>query len=271
MERRTHSTLRDHPHQPSPTSHKVRPSEPTRHRLRRRRCGASRSSCTADRDLEGQGVAHRQRRRRVEGERPSAGAGARHDGQDRREEVLDAVGHAFGARPSRHAIEPNQRAGIAVDCFLHSWHREIGPQLDALYVRSPPHEDPRRKLNPVQSRHPSMKRALESPHAAAVPAIALRPLHGRALRRPLPTAALCAARRRAALAAALVPPLPAHGRDGMLVRAACGNWPAAARALRAAGHRRRHPPSLREGEDGARGQLAMPTWIGGLWRRRGWR
>ena len=42
---------------------------------------------------------------------------------------------AFGRGSTwQHVIEPNRRAGIAVDCFLHSWHIEIGKQLDAMYA-----------------------------------------------------------------------------------------------------------------------------------------
>lgn len=135
---------------------------------------------------------------------------------------------AFGhASISRHVIEPNQRAGIAVDCFLHSWHRDIGPQLDALYgAVASRHEELRRKLNAVQSQHLSMKRALElaSAHATAKRApydLFMVVRYDVLFFRPLLFAPLGGA------------PLwlphwchryPLTAETGMLVRAACGNW-----------------------------------------------
>lgn len=62
----------------------------------------------------------------------------------------------------QHVVEPNRAAGIQVHCFLHSWHKEIGKQLDAMYepILSQ-HDEVRRRLNNVQSQHLSMKIALD--------------------------------------------------------------------------------------------------------------
>lgn len=151
---------------------------------------------------------------------------------------------AFGrASLWRHVIEPNQRAGVAVDCFLHSWHPEIGKQLDALYMPiGSLHEPLERRLNAVQSQHLSMKRAimLADSHGAKM---AMNGADGSAAGRADPSLYydLYMVVRydvlffRTLLFAPLgAAPLwlphwchryPLTAESGMLVRSACGNWP----------------------------------------------
>ena len=58
----------------------------------------------------------------------------------------------------QHVIEPNKAAGLEIDCFLHSWHLEIGPQLDAMYRPiASQHDRVHKDLNSVKSQHLSMK------------------------------------------------------------------------------------------------------------------
>ena len=78
---------------------------------------------------------------------------------------------AFGRGSlEQHVVQPNQRAGLQIDCFLHSWHVEIGKQLDAMYHPIASQHDPvRKELKPVQSQHLSIKivLGLANSHAAA--------------------------------------------------------------------------------------------------------
>ena len=69
---------------------------------------------------------------------------------------------AFGrASLWRHIVEPNKAAGILMDFFLHSWHSEIGSQLDAMYQPvASLHEGLRKELNSVKSQHLSLKKSL---------------------------------------------------------------------------------------------------------------
>ena len=69
---------------------------------------------------------------------------------------------AFGrASLWRHIVEPNKAAGILMDFFLHSWHSEIGSQLDAMYQPvASLHEGLRKELNSVRSQHLSLKKSL---------------------------------------------------------------------------------------------------------------
>ena len=83
------------------------------------------------------------------------------------------VGFARFASKSiwRRVIEPNRRAGLQTDVFLHSWHPEIGDELDRMYspVRSR-HESPRR-IHKVASHHLSMKRGIELAMGHAAPSL----------------------------------------------------------------------------------------------------
>ena len=60
----------------------------------------------------------------------------------------------------RHVVDPNRARGVRVDVFLHSWHPEIGRDLDALYAPAASLHDPVQRLNRVASQHLSMKRGL---------------------------------------------------------------------------------------------------------------
>ena len=60
----------------------------------------------------------------------------------------------------RHVVDPNRARGVRVDVFLHSWHPEIGRDLDALYAPAASQHDPVQRLNRVASQHLSMKRGL---------------------------------------------------------------------------------------------------------------
>ena len=128
----------------------------------------------------------------------------------------------------QHVIEPNRRAGVRVDLFLHSWHGEIGKQLDAMYKPiASKHETVHKTLHPVRSQHLSMKTALElcSAHTAKTgqsydlvmvsryDVLFFRPLLLRGLTdAPLYLPHWCHR-------------YPLDAKGGMLVRAACGNWP----------------------------------------------
>ena len=60
----------------------------------------------------------------------------------------------------RHVVEPNRARGVRVDVFLHSWHPEIGQDLDALYAPAASQHEPVQPIHKVASQHLSMKRAL---------------------------------------------------------------------------------------------------------------
>lgn len=60
----------------------------------------------------------------------------------------------------RHVVDPNRARGVRVDVFLHSWHPEIGRDLDAMYAPAASQHDPVQRLNRVASQHLSMKRGL---------------------------------------------------------------------------------------------------------------
>ena len=70
---------------------------------------------------------------------------------------------AFGhAALKQHVLDPNRAAGVAVDVYCHSWHVEIGAQLDAMYrPKGSLHEKVQAGLNSVRSQHLSMKRGME--------------------------------------------------------------------------------------------------------------
>jgi len=57
-------------------------------------------------------------------------------------------------------IEPNRRAGVKLDVFLHSWHPEIGADLDHWYSPVSSRHDQPVQLQKVASHHLSMKRGL---------------------------------------------------------------------------------------------------------------
>ena len=136
---------------------------------------------------------------------------------------------AFGrASLWQYVIDPNRAAGLAVDLFLHSWHAEIGAQLDAMYAPvASKHENVRRELNTVRSQHLSMKTglALMTAHEKATgraydltlvtryDILYFTPLHFASLGvAPLWLPHWC---HRYSLTA----------EAGMIVRSACGNWP----------------------------------------------
>ena len=57
----------------------------------------------------------------------------------------------------QHLIEPNQRQGVTVRCFLHSWNPEAGKQLDMLYQpHASRHEPTMPHKGPAMSQHLSM-------------------------------------------------------------------------------------------------------------------
>jgi len=128
----------------------------------------------------------------------------------------------------QHVIEPNRRAGVRVDLFLHSWHSEIGKQLDAMYKPiASKHEEVRRTLHPVRSQHLSMKTAL-----------ALCAAHASTKRKPYDLVMVSRYDvlffRPLLLGKLTGAPLwlphwchryPLDAKGGMLVRSACGNWP----------------------------------------------
>ena len=137
---------------------------------------------------------------------------------------------AFGRASLWHyVVEPNRNAGLTLDLFLHSWHAEIGGQLDAMYKPvASKHERVRERLDPVRSQHLSMKTGLTlmtahelrpggAPYDLTLVArydiLYFTPL----LLRPLGAAPLWLAHwcHRYDLSA----------QAGMLVRSACGNWP----------------------------------------------
>ena len=62
----------------------------------------------------------------------------------------------------KRIIEPNRRAGIKLDIYIHSWNPELGPLLDELYqpTRSK-HEPVHPRLHRVASQHLSIKTALQ--------------------------------------------------------------------------------------------------------------
>ena len=66
---------------------------------------------------------------------------------------------AFGRGSlQQHVVLPNQQMGIAIDFFLHSWHVEIGKQLDAMYQPvASRHDKVQPQLNAVRSQHLSLK------------------------------------------------------------------------------------------------------------------
>ena len=129
----------------------------------------------------------------------------------------------------QHVIAPNRAAGLAIDIFLHSWHGEIGQHLDAMYSPvSSKHEEVKRNLHPVRSQHLSMRTVLDiaAAHArhsgkpydltmmARYDVLFFRPLLFRGLNvAPLWLPHWCHR-------------YPLTAQSGMLVRAACGNWPA---------------------------------------------
>jgi hypothetical protein len=60
----------------------------------------------------------------------------------------------------RNIVEPNRRAGTRVDIFLHSWHPDLGAELDAMYAPAASRHDPVQNIHRVASQHLSMKRGL---------------------------------------------------------------------------------------------------------------
>ena len=125
----------------------------------------------------------------------------------------------------RHVVAPNRAAGIDIDVFLHSWHAEIGLALDAMYrpVASK-HELVKHNLHPVRSQHLSMRTVLALVAASGrhydmtmmlrYDLLFFRPflLARLGTRTPLWLPHWCQR-------------YPLSAQAGMLVRAACGNWP----------------------------------------------
>ena len=60
----------------------------------------------------------------------------------------------------QRVIEPNRRAGLQLNLFLHSWHPEIGASLDAWYNPVASLHEPPHRIHKVASHHLSMKRGL---------------------------------------------------------------------------------------------------------------
>lgn len=60
----------------------------------------------------------------------------------------------------RHVVDPNRARGVRIDVFLHSWHPEIGRDLDALYAPAASQHEPVQPIHKVASQHLSMKRGL---------------------------------------------------------------------------------------------------------------
>ena len=54
---------------------------------------------------------------------------------DHRPALWDAKGLSQFAYSSfeKHVILPNEKAGVEVRTYLHSWNPELGPYLDGLY------------------------------------------------------------------------------------------------------------------------------------------
>ena len=73
------------------------------------------------------------------------------------------LGYARFASTSilQRVVEPNRRAGLQLDIFLHSWHPEIGKELDLLYRPVASRHDAPLRVHKVESHHLSMKRGLE--------------------------------------------------------------------------------------------------------------
>ena len=128
----------------------------------------------------------------------------------------------------QYVISPNREAGLSLDIFLHSWHAEIGALLDAMYAPTASrHEPVQRRLNTVQSQHLSMKTAL-----------GLMTKHEATTRQPYDLALVTRYDILYFTQLMLAPlgeaPLwlphwchryPLTAQAGMLIRAACGNWP----------------------------------------------
>ena len=140
------------------------------------------------------------------------------------------IGFAAFGRGSlwQHVVAPNRAAGIEIGIFLHSWHAEIATALDAMYrPQASRHELVNRKLNSVQSQHLSMKTALGlmSDHEMASGRkydLVMVTRFDILYFRPLLFSELGAG--------SLWLPhwchrYPLDATSGMLVRAACGNWP----------------------------------------------
>ena len=77
--------------------------------------------------------------------------------------LADALGELMGIASlahdqfRQHLIEPNQRQGVTVRCFLHSWNPEAGKQLDMLYQpHASRHEPTMPHKGPAMSQHLSM-------------------------------------------------------------------------------------------------------------------
>jgi hypothetical protein len=77
--------------------------------------------------------------------------------------LADALGELMGVASlahdqfRQHLIEPNQRQGVTVRCFLHSWNPEAGKQLDMLYQpHASRHEPTMPHKGPAMSQHLSM-------------------------------------------------------------------------------------------------------------------
>ena len=77
--------------------------------------------------------------------------------------LADALGELMGVASlahdqfRQHLIEPNQRQGVTVRCFLHSWNPEAGKQLNMLYQpHASRHEPTMPHKGPAMSQHLSM-------------------------------------------------------------------------------------------------------------------
>lgn len=71
---------------------------------------------------------------------------------------------------AKHILQANQRDGLRLDVFLHSWNPEVGPTLDSLYLPNASlHQPPERSLEAVRSGHLSLKRVLLLLRASEAP------------------------------------------------------------------------------------------------------
>ena len=77
---------------------------------------------------------------------------------------------SFAAKSlQRRVIRPNRHAGLRLDVFLHSWHPEIGAELDRIYEPVASRHDPPQRIHKVASHHLSMRRGLALVNARATP------------------------------------------------------------------------------------------------------
>ena len=90
--------------------------------------------------------------------------------------LADALGELMGVASlahdqfRQHLIEPNQRQGVTVRCFLHSWNPEAGKQLDMLYQpHASRHEPTMPHKGPAMSQHLSMLHVMRASLTSLTP------------------------------------------------------------------------------------------------------